>query len=163
MRAQPDAGACEGVTATLDPGGTLTAGGSATVGIWVLEDEQPYQASRVEVVFSRVADGTIVRVAASPAEPNGRWEAVVNLPDGGTWTAAATVQGPEYAGNFALDTVHVNPPAAAPAAAGTGATTTNAASGPSVPVLPWVLVLTLAAGLAGALLLARRQTSIAQG
>ncbi len=155
----PDA--CEGVSATFDPGGTLTAGGSATVGLWVLEDEQPYDANRVEIVFNRVADATVIRVAASPAELDGRWEALVDLPEGGTWTVAAVVQGPEYAGTFTLDTIQVRPPVAAPAAA--AGQTSSAATLASIPVLPLILMLILAIGLIGAVLVSRRQTAITQG
>lgn len=155
----PDA--CEGVSATFDPGGTLTAGGSATVGLWVLEDELPYDASRVEIVFNRVADATVIRVAAAPAELDGRWEAVVDLPVGGSWTVAAVVQGPEFAGSFALDTIQVRPPVAA-AAAGAGSTSSAATLG-SMPVLPLIMLLILAIGLFGAVLVSRRLTAIAQG
>jgi len=160
-KCEHDPDACEGVTATFDPGGTLTAGGSATVGVWILEDEQPYDANRVELVFSRVADATVLRVAASPSELDGRWQAVIDLPDGGTWTVAAVVQGPDYAGSFALDTIQVRPPAGAAATGARG--TTIPASSTSIPVLPLVLMLSLAIGLTGAVLLARRQMAIARG
>ena len=154
-KCEHDPDACEGVSATFDPGGTLMAGGSETVGVWILENEQPYAASRVELVFNRVADATVLRVSATPTSQDGRWQAVVDLPEGGTWTVAAVVQGPNYAGSFALDTFHVNQAAAA-------ASSTGASPGAAPQLVPWILAFALAAGLLGYALLARSQTPTAQ-
>jgi hypothetical protein len=157
-KCEHDPDACEGVSATFDPGGgTLSAGGSETVGVWILENEQPYAASRVELVFNRVADATVVRVDARPTSRAGRWQAIVDLPEGGTWTVAAEVQGPNYAGSFALDTFQVSPATAA-AASSTSAATIVAPQ----QLVPWIVALALAAGLLGAVLLARRQIPTAQ-
>jgi hypothetical protein len=156
-KCEHDPDACEGVSATFDPGGTLSAGGSETVGVWILEDEQPYAASRVELVFNRVADATVVRVGASPTSQAGRWQAVVDLPEGGTWTVAAVVQGPNYAGTFALDTFQVSPATATAASSTSPATIVTPQQ-----LVPWIVALVLAAGLLGAALLARRQTPTAQ-
>ena len=101
------------MTATFDPGGTLSSGGSETVGLWVLQDELPFPADRVEITFRNVADGSEIRVAARPGQPDGRWQATVELPAGGAWATEALVQGPGYAGTFELDTMQVGPPAAA--------------------------------------------------
>jgi hypothetical protein len=154
-KCEHDPDACEGVSATFDPGGTLMAGGSETVGVWVLENEQPYAASGVELVFNRVADATVLRVSASPTSQAGRWQAVVDLPEGGTWTVAAVVQGPNYAGTFALDTFRVSP-------AATAASSSSASTVTAPQLLPWILAFVLGAGLLGAALLARRQAPTAQ-
>ncbi len=154
-KCEHDPDACEGVSATFDPGGTLMAGGSETVGVWVLKDEQPYDAIRVELFFHRIEDGSQLRVDASPTSQAGRWQAVVDLPEAGTWEVAAVVQGPEFAGSFMLDTVQVSPAAAA-------AASTSASTNVAPQLVPWIVALALAAGLLGAALLARRQTVTAQ-
>jgi hypothetical protein len=154
-KCEHDPDACEGMSATLDPGGTLLAGGSEVVGVWVLEDEQPFAATSVELIFNRVADATTIRAAASPVGPDGRWEAAVTLPAGGTWTTTAVVQGPGYAGTFSLDTVSVGPPAAA------------ASSPPPAavipPVLPLALIGAVALGAVAILKLGRRDVTPARG
>ncbi len=154
-KCEHDPDACEGVSATFDPGGTLMAGGPETVGVWVLEDEQPYDANRVELFFHRIEDGTQLSVDASPTSQAGRWQAVVNLPETGTWEVAAVVQGPEFAGSFMLDTVRVSPAAAA-------ASTASASTNVAPQLVPWIVAFALAAGLLGAALRARRQTVAAQ-
>jgi hypothetical protein len=154
-KCEHDPDVCEGVSATFDPGGTLMAGGSETVGVWILENELPYAASRVELVFNRVADATVLRVGASPTSQAGRWQAIVELPDGGTWTVAAVVQGPNYAGTFALDTVQVSPAASV-------ASSTSASTIAAPQLVPWILAFALAVGVLGAALMARRQTPTVQ-
>lgn len=155
-KCEQDPDACEGMSAALDPGGTLLAGGSETVGVWVLEDEQPYAATEVELVFNRVADATTIRAAASPVGPDGRWEATVILPAGGTWTTAVVVQGPDYAGTFSLDTISVGPPAAAATSA-----QSNAAILP--PLLPFLLIGAAALGTVVLVRMVRRELTPARG
>jgi hypothetical protein len=155
-KCEHDPSACEGMSATLFPGGTLMAGGSETVGVLVLEDEQPFAATAVELVFNRVSDATTIRAVASPVGPDGRWEATVTLPAGGTWTTAAVVQGPGYAGTFSLDTISVQPP-------GSPATPTSS-TGPMVPpVLPLVLIGAVALGAVTIVRLGRRDVTPARG
>jgi len=150
-----------GVIATFDAGGSLTAGSYETVGIWVHEGEVPYPADRVAIVFSRVGDGTVLRVDASPTSLVGRWQATVELPAGGTWALAADVAGPDFAGSLTLDAIEVGPPVAA--AAGGPSTT----PGVPLPVLPWVAlaaVATIAAALGGGIVSRnRRRGATAQG
>jgi hypothetical protein len=135
---------------TLDPGGTLSAGGTEVVGVFVLEDEQPYDATSVDLTFTRVADGTAIRVAAEPTGSYGRWQAAVELPAGGTWTVSAQVTGTDFAGAFTLDAVAVAPSAGAPSAGAPGAV---AAAAPAI----WlVIVAALAALLAGMAVRTRR-------
>ena len=117
-----DPGPCEGMIVTLDPGGSLGAGGSETVGVFVLRDEQPYDATSVDLTFTRLADGTATHVAAEPTGSDGRWQAAVELPAGGTWTVSAQVVGAEFVEEFALDPIAVAPPAATPSPAAPGAT-----------------------------------------
>lgn len=150
-----------GVVATFDPGGTLTAGSTETVGVWIHEGEVPYAADRVEIVFSSVSDGTVLRVAATPTSLVGRWQATVALPAGGTWTLAADVAGPDFAGSLTLDTIQVEPPVAPPA----GAPSTTP-TGP-LPGVPWVAlaaIASLAAVLGGGMMARnRRRQAAAQG
>jgi hypothetical protein len=154
-KCEHDPDACEGMSATLIPGGTLMAGGSETVGVLVLEDEQPFAATDVELVFSRVADATTIRASAAPVGPDGRWEATVTLPAGGTWTTAAVIQGHGYAETFSMDTISVGPPATAAASASTV---------PMVPpVLPLILIGAVALGAVTIVRLGRRDVTPARG
>jgi hypothetical protein len=146
------------VTATIDFVGPLTAGSVEQVGAWILEDESPYPAESVTFVFSRVADGTVIRVAASPTLPAGRWAAEVELPEGGSWTLAAAVRGSDYSGSFGLDTIQVRPPAVGPVDA--GSPTSTGARPTGMPVaLPWVVIggLALVSGAAFAFTVRARQ------
>jgi hypothetical protein len=134
----------------------MTAGSTETVGIWIHEDEAPYPADGVEVVFSRVGDGTTIRAVAEPTELVGRWEATVELPAGGTWAVAAEVTGPDYAGVHTMDALQVQPPAA-PA---------GAAPATPIPVMPWLGLLVLAAvvaGIGGLTAMTRRRQAPVQG
>jgi hypothetical protein len=145
-----------GVVATFDPGGTLTAGTATTVGVWVHEEEVPYVADRVEIVFSRVGDGTVIRVPAAPTAMVGRYVATVELPAGGTWSLAADVTGPDFAGSLTLDAIQVNPPADGSAGAPSPA--------PPLPVLAAILLAALAMGVGGGLItMSRRREAAAQG
>ncbi|HEY7451509.1 MAG TPA: hypothetical protein VIA02_03200 [Candidatus Limnocylindria bacterium] len=150
-KCEHDPSECQGMIVTLDPGGTLSAGGTEIVGVFVLEDEQPYDATRVNLTFTSVADGTAIRVAAEPTGSYGRWQAAVELPAGGTWTVSAVVQGAGFAGDFALDPVSVRPPAAAPTTGGTSPIVL------ATPALGPVLLAALIAGMSGLLLMTRKR------
>jgi hypothetical protein len=146
-----------GVVAIIDLNGSMTAGSTETVGIWIHEDEAPYPADGVEVVFSRVGDGTTIRAVAEPTELVGRWEATVELPAGGTWAVAAEVTGPDYVGVHTMDALQVQPPAATPA---------GAAPTAPIQVMPWLGLLVLAAvvaGIGGLTAMTRRRQAPVQG
>lgn len=153
-----DPGQCAGMIVTLDPGGPMSAGTTETVGIFVLEDEQPYDATGVHLTFTRASDGTTVEAEAAQTSLAGRWEATVDLPQGGTWAVAAQVVGAGYAGTFTLDTVAVGNAVAPPI---------SPAIGGSVPVrspaLPLVTLVALVAGLAGLVTVNRRRQAAAEG
>jgi hypothetical protein len=152
----PEAECPAGVVAIIDINGSMTAGSTETVGIWIHEDEAPYPADGVEVVFSRVGDGTTIRAVAEPTELVGRWEATVELPAGGTWAVAAEVTGPDYAGVHTMDALQVQPPAA-PA---------GAARATPIPVMPWLALVILAAvvaGIGGLTAVTRRRQAPVQG
>jgi hypothetical protein len=148
-----------GMVATFDSGGSLTAGTTETVGVWVHGGEVPYAAEAVTILFSRVGDGTLLRVEASPTDLVGRYVATVELPAGGTWSLAAEVQGADFSGSLPLDTIQVNPPAAGPVA--------EPGSAPApFPFTPWLglaALAALAAGLAGAMAMTRRRQATVQG
>ena len=148
-----------GMVATFDPGGTLTAGSTETVGVWIHEGEVPYAADRVKIVFSRVGDGTVLRVAATPTSLVGRWQATVDLPAGGTWALAADVAGPDFAGSLILDTIQVEPPVAPPA----GAPGTSPIPGPVLPWLALVAFAAIAAALGALLAKSRRRQPAVHG
>jgi hypothetical protein len=144
------------VVATFDPGGTLTAGTTATVGIWVHEAEVPYVADSVEIVFSRVGDGTVIRVPATATAMVGRYVATVELPAGGTWSLAADVTGPDFAGSLTLDAIQVNPPAGGSAGAPSPA--------PPLAALAGILLAAVAMAVGGGwLAMSRRREVTAQG
>jgi hypothetical protein len=155
-KCEHDPGQCAGMIVTLDPGGGLTSGMTQTVGIMVLEDEQPYDASGVSLTFTRASDGATVRAEALPTNLPGRWEAAIELPAGGTWTARAQVVGAGYAGTFELDSVAVATGTTPPAGPVTGT---------PVPALPPALLLVtlvaLVAGLAGLVAVNRRKQAAA--
>jgi hypothetical protein len=79
------------VSMNVAGGGTLQAGTAESVDVSVSEGEQPLPAMGVVLTFSRLADGTEVRVYATATSVPGLWSAEVNLPDGGGWTARAQV------------------------------------------------------------------------
>jgi hypothetical protein len=144
---------CEAVTATLDGGGALSAGGPQTVGIWVLQEDHAYPAQTVDAVFARVADGTVIRVSASPSDQEARWVATVTLPVGGTWTVTADVNGPDGArARLPLESVQV---AAAPAAV--ASTQSTAAVSPVIPIaIPVAAAMAAVIGAAALLMRGRR-------
>jgi hypothetical protein len=154
----PEAECPAGVVAIIDGNGSLTAGTTETVAIWLHEEEAPYLADAVNVVFTRVGDGTTINVIAARTDLDGRWEASVELPAGGTWAVAAEVSGPGYAGVHTMDALQVEPPAAA--AAGTSP------SGSAIPLMPWfglAALAALAAAAGGLMAITRRRQAAVQG
>jgi hypothetical protein len=154
----PEAECPAGVVAIIDGNGSLTAGTTETVAIWVHENEEPYLADSVSAVFTRVGDGTTIHAIAARSALDGRWEATVELPAGGVWTVAAEITGPGYSGVHAMDALQVEPPAAPPAGAppSTG----------SIPVMPWLglaALAALAAGIGGLMAVTRRRQAAIQG
>ena len=79
------------VSLNVAGGGTLLAGTSQSVDISVSEGEQPLPAMGVVLTFSRLADGTEIRVYATATPVPGLWSAEVKLPATGGWTARAQV------------------------------------------------------------------------
>jgi len=79
---------CQGVVANLDMTGTLGAGTATEVGFWIHEGGEPVRVTSVNLVFARVADGTVLRFEALPSGTEGRYAAQVELPAGGSWTMA---------------------------------------------------------------------------
>jgi hypothetical protein len=154
----PEAECPAGVVAIIDGNGSLTAGTSETIAVWLHDGEEPFLADAVNVVFTRVGDGTSISVIAAQTELDGRWEATVELPAGGTWAVAAEVTGQGYSGVHPMDALQVEPPAAPPAGVPAAAT--------PVPVLPWlglVALAALAAGIGGLIAVTRRRQATIQG
>ena len=154
----PEAECPAGVVAIIDGNGSLTAGAPETIGIWVHEGEEPFLADTVTVVLTRVGDGTTIHAIAAQTELDGRWEATVELPAGGTWAVAAEITGQGYSGVHTLDALQVEPPAALPP----GAPTPVA----PIPALPWVGLTALAAvaaGIGGLMVLTRRRQAALRG
>jgi hypothetical protein len=79
------------VSLNVAGGGMLQAGTPASVDVSVSEGEQPLPAMGVVLTFSRLADGTEIRVYATATSVPGLWAATVNLPAGGGWSARAQV------------------------------------------------------------------------
>jgi hypothetical protein len=153
----PEAECPAGVVAIIDGNGSLTAGTLETIGIWIHEDEEPFLADAVNVVFTRVGDGTTISVIAAQTELDGRWEASVELPAGGIWAVAAEVTGQGYSGVHTMDALQVGPPAPA-------AGTRNAGS--PITVMPWLAlaaVAALVAGIGGLMAVSRRRQATVQG
>ena len=147
---------CQAVVANLDIPGGFRAGNLTTIGVWIYQAEQPFDATRVQLIFTRIADGTTLRYQTRPSGEPGRWLADVELPAGGGWTVTAEWVGVNgYSGNVALDTLRIRDPLPAPANP-TPTTPTNAPA--PIPVLPWLIVAVAAlAGLAGIFALGRRR------
>jgi hypothetical protein len=131
---------CKSVAVNLGIGGgegQLQAGTLETVPISVTLGEQPYDATTVELVFARVADGTAIRIAATAAPIAGMWTADVNLPDGGTWTVVANVVAADGTATLSeLGTIQVGKPPALPPS-----TVTPPPLAPTPPALPIALLL----------------------
>jgi hypothetical protein len=157
-KCEHDPSQCAGMIVTLDPGGPMSAGTTETVGIFVLEDEQPYAASGVHLTFTRASDGATVEAEATETTMAGRWEATVDLPQGGNWAVSAQVVGAGFAGTFALDTVAVGTAITPPAAPATGISVP-----PLAPAVALVTLVALVAGLAGLVAVNRRRQAAAEG
>jgi len=132
---------CQGLAASLDISGTIQAGTETTVGMWLAYDGRPLtDTTSVQLVFSRVSDGTVLRFPAAPTgSDDGRYEAKVLLPAGGYWTIATDVRTPD--GPFSV------PPETRQVAPLPGGPTTEAPVSSPAPV-------TIPIWLAGALVLA---------
>lgn len=137
---------CSQVVASVDfgsSGGSLRAGIETPLRIWVTRGEQPADATGVTLVFARIADATVVRAVANPSGEAGLWRTNVNLPEGGSWTLVAELDGVEGGlQRLSLDAIRVQEPLKPPAPV---QPTTPAP--PSIPALPIAL---LCAGIAAA-------------
>ena len=117
---------CQGVVAEIDGPASFHAGTEASVSVWLTYDGRPVtDTTSVELVFSRVSDGTVLRFPAdSTAESDGRYTAQVVLPAGGYWTIATDVQTPDGSFSMPLETRQVAP---LPAGAATDSPVSSAA------------------------------------
>lgn len=149
---------CQGAAASLDMPGTIRAGAETTVGLWLSYDGRPLDdATSVELVFSRVSDGTVLRFPAAPTGSDGRHEAQVLLPAGGYWTIATDVRTADGSFSMALETRQVTPVPAGPAGAPVGSSTPV-----TVPIwLVGTLVLAMLAGVIGIAALGLRRPATA--
>jgi len=148
---------CQGVVGTLDMSGTLQAGSATEVGFWVHDGGAPVRAISAELIFARVADGTVLRFEAEPNGPEGRYAADVELPAGGTWVMAAEVRGLDGAKfSLPLETLQVTNPPGAPSDG-----TSPLPTAPfTIPTLGWAaLAAALLAGVIGTALIGRRRTA----
>lgn len=143
----PDAATrCEEVMASVELGGTGTihAGSSTPVTIGVSRGERPFEATSVALVFTHLADETVVSVDARASGEPGMWLAEVELPAGGVWSLAAWVDGAAVQKN--VDLLRVSGSLTPPVT-------------PATPVLPILLGFAglAAVGLAWRALRARRR------
>lgn len=107
---------CQGIVGEIDMTGTLQAGDETRVGLWLSYDGRPVtDTTSVELVFSRVSDGTVLRFPATRNGDDGRYDAQVLLPAGGYWTIATEVVTPDGSYSMALETRQVAPVPAGPA------------------------------------------------
>jgi hypothetical protein len=107
---------CQGVVANIDMSGPLQAGTSTEVGFWIHEGDRPVRVTSVNMVFARVADGTVLRFEALPSGTDGRYAAQVELPAGGSWTMALEGRALEgYTFSLPLETIRVTDLPTAPA------------------------------------------------
>lgn len=141
---------CQGMAAEIDSPGSFQAGTETSVSVWLTYDGRPVtDTNRVDLVFARVSDGTVLRFPAdSTAESDARYTAQVVLPAGGYWTIATEVQTPDGSYSMALETRQVSP---LPAGPGTG----SPASAPAPVTFPiWLGAALVIAMLGGAIALA---------
>ena len=132
----PDEVCPAGVVATHDPGGSVTAGSTETVGVWVHDGEVPYAATGSRSCSA--VSGTAPSCGSTPPD-------VARRPLGGDRRAAAggpgcsppTFQGPDFAGGLTLDPIQVEPAAAA--------TRRGPSTIPCPPVPPWLALAAVAA------------------
>ncbi len=150
---------CQGMAAEIDTTNTLQAGTGTEVGVWLTYDGRPVtDTTSVELVFSRVSDGTILRFPAAPSGSDGRYVAQVLLPAGGYWTIATDVQTPDGSYSMPLETRQVAP---LPAGPGTG-TPVNTSAPVTIPIwLAGTLVLAMLAGVIGIATLGLRHPATA--
>jgi hypothetical protein len=136
--------------------GTFQAGTETAVDISVSRGEQPYQAQKVWLTFTRWADDSMVTSFATATIQPGLWRANVNLPGDGSWTVVANVVDAQGAAvRQSLEAVQVAAPLAEPPAQPPVSTPTPPAP-PSVPLLPIGLALAALAA-AGAAAVGLRQ------
>jgi hypothetical protein len=136
--------------------GTFQAGTETAVDISVSRGEQPYQAQKVWLAFTRWADDSTVNAFATATTQPGLWRANVTLPSDGSWTVVANVVDAQGAAvRQSLEAVQVAAPQAEPPAQPPVTTPTPPAP-PSVPLLPIGLVLAALAA-AGAAAVGLRQ------
>ncbi|MGH2488388.1 MAG: hypothetical protein ACRDFR_02045 [Candidatus Limnocylindria bacterium] len=155
-------GECQGLFAQLDMTGTLRAGTSTEVGVWVLMDGRPYSGTGVELIFSRGADGTVLRFPAERSGEEARYAALVELPAGGSWTIVAEVRAPDGSVFSApLDTLRVTDAPAVPADPATP-TTPSPNARLTIPTWGWAaLAVALLAGIIATAVIGRRRTATA--
>jgi hypothetical protein len=135
--------------------GTFQAGTQTAVDISVSRGEQPYQAQRVSLTFTRWADDSMVTATATATSQAGLWRANVTLPGDGSWTVVANVVDAQGdAVHQSLEAVQVAPRAEPPAQPPVSTPTPPAP--PSVPLLPIGLALAALAA-AGAAAVGLRQ------
>jgi len=142
---------CQGMAAEIDISGSIQAGTETSVGMWLTYGGRPVtDATSVELVFSRVGDGTVLRFLAAPTGSDGRYEAQVLLPAGGYWTIATEVRTPDGAYSdgaysMALETWQVLPIPEGPA------TGRPVSSPPPVTIPIWLVGALVMAMLGGAI------------
>jgi hypothetical protein len=135
--------------------GTFQAGTATAVDISVSRGEQPYQAQKVWLTFTRWADDSMVTAFATATTQAGLWRANVNLPSVGSWTVVANVVDAQGAAvRQPLDAVQVAPRTEPPAQPPVSTPTPPAP--PSAPLLPIGLALAALAA-AGAAAVGMRQ------
>ena len=150
---------CQGVVAEIDLTGNIQAGTETTVGLWLSHDGRPLtDTTGVELVFARVSDATVLRFPAAPTGTEGRYEARVELPAGGTWVIATEIRTPDGSYSMPLETLLVTNLPIAPADDPSPTPT-----GPyPIPTWGWaVLGAALLAGVIGMALIGRRRTATA--
>jgi len=150
---------CQGLAASLDISGTIQAGIETTVGMWLAYDGRPLtDTTSVELVFSRVSDGTVLRFPAAPIGSEGRYEAEVLLPGGGYWTISTDVQTPDGPFSVPLETLQVLAPPAGP----TAGTPVSSPAPVTIPIwLAGALILAMLAGVVGIASLGLRRPATA--
>ena len=86
---------CQQVVAFINDAtaGSLRAGTSSALNVWIQKGEQPYAVKSVLLSFSRYLDGQLVRAEAFRTGLAGQWRADVKMPAGGDggWKVTAYV------------------------------------------------------------------------
>lgn len=150
---------CQGVVAELDLTGTLRAGSSTEVGVWVHEEGSPVRVIDVDLIFARVGDGRVLHFTAVPTATDGRYAAQVELPAGGSWTVAAEVRALDgYTFSMPLETLQVINLPSAPS----DGTSPTPAPPVTIPTWGWAaLGAALLGGVIATALIGRRRTTTA--